>query len=137
MLLVGLLLPNGKLIFYDDDLYQSNLQRILTEVDYDNLNKSFVKLYIGHYNGNQTTGSSNPPRYISIGAKIQVVFVYSIDGGFDNGGHTYGGMAINEYPSQNEYISISGNGFYVQNSQSKTAYDGSNLNNVSYSYIAL
>ena len=125
-------------------MYQSNLQRILTQIDYnnintelDNLSNTFVKLYTGHYSGNQNSGTSNPSRYISIGTNINAVLVYNTSNGFDNYGSVYGGLALNGVPSKNKYVSISGNGFYVQNSQhGNLGYDGCNISGNSYSYIA-
>ena len=48
------ILPNGKIVQWNNALYQSNKLRILTQTDYNNLNNSInnsLKLNIGSYVG--------------------------------------------------------------------------------------
>lgn len=48
------ILPNGKIVQWNNALYQSNKLKILTQTDYDNLNNSInnsLKLNIGSYVG--------------------------------------------------------------------------------------
>lgn len=51
--LIGIvILPNGKLIYHNDILYQSNLLKLLNQNDYNDLINTNVKCINGSYIGN-------------------------------------------------------------------------------------
>ena len=68
------ILPNGKIIYNNNHLYQSDLQRLLTQIDYDTLNNSALKLYYGVFTGD---GKANYPyiRSFNIGLRPKVVIL--------------------------------------------------------------
>ena len=95
-------LPNGKIIYQNNNLYQSNLLRLLTETDYNTLNSSITtsinkKVICGTYTGN---GAAS--KLITLGYKPALVLVlesgartYNYDGQSD----LYGGMALPGHPA--------------------------------------
>lgn len=75
-------LPNGKLIYHNNSLYQSNLLRLLTSTDYNTLNSTITNiqnsaysssnpiLYFGSYTGNDSAS-----RTISLPTSVRCVLV--------------------------------------------------------------
>lgn len=143
-----LCLPNGKTIIYNGNLYYSNngvptqialqslVQQIESTIDniqdnsYNDSNKPYI---IGNYNG-----SGTPSRLIDIGFEPTAV-ISGYKGIFYDGddGNRYGGIAIQDYPAEDNshnILRIMPNGF---NCYYYNAYRiCSNSTDFSYHYIA-
>ena len=80
-----MILPNGKLIQHNNNIYQSNLLRLLTETDYNTLNNNInssinSSVVFGNYTGNSTAYNYNP-RTISLGFTPKAIISLSTMGG--------------------------------------------------------
>ena len=71
-------LPNGKIIEYNNNLYQSNLLKILTVNDYNNIIDNSVKIEIGSYIGAGTYGIDSPCE-INTSFEVKILIVVATD----------------------------------------------------------
>ena len=93
------ILPNGKLIYQNNNLYQSNLLRLLTSVDYNNLNGIITdtknKIDTLFVIGSKAIDKSfdGATVTVNVGFKPSIILVYSSKSGYINYGSDI-------YPSQ-------------------------------------
>ena len=138
-------LPNGKIIYQNNNLYQSNLLRLLTETDYNTLNSLITtsinkKVICGIYTGN---GAAS--QLITLGYKPALVLVlesgariYNYDGKSD----FYGGMALPGHPASVNgmtAVRVENTGFrvyYGWNSEI-TICARTNSKNETYNYLVM
>lgn len=131
--LLSELLPNGKIISHNANLYYNNpLSRLLTQSDYDTLNSTIsnskTKIAIGSYIGN---GAST--RTIDIGFTPVFIIVAKYGYVFDDGSDIGGGITVTNIPAFNNAISITENGFIVV----EESYKALNHNGTSYTYMGI
>lgn len=133
-------LPNGKIIYNNDNLYYGDNKRIATYAEIQNM-----KIATGYYSGNNTTN-----RKINVGFYPICVLLFSNTGyaGVDNTGayhNVFGGMALRNYnlvadiSNLNNKIAmqIVSNGFIVNYDISNEYYSCmTNMARYSYYYIA-
>lgn len=150
------LLPNGKLIQHNNNLYQSNLLRLLTETDYNTLNNNInssinSSVVFGNYTGNSTAYNYNP-RTISLGFTPKAIISLSTMGqayySRNSYNYSYGGIATTNSPivfpdSENNTtrvaLNIVNNGFQVYRFTIGENVDyviNTNLSGVEFVYIA-
>lgn len=136
------MLPNGKLIEYNNNIYQTGMLRLLTQSDYntlnsyiDSVNNSKLQLTYGTY-----TGTGARQKYINVGHTLKAVFV--VLGGYDfnettalavNGNDAY----VDFDGSRIFYLSVSSTGFNVYYIHDNAYYTSkTNISNSRYIYIA-
>ena len=145
------ILPNNKLLYYNNNLYQSNLLKLLTQSDYNTLNSSISSLQstVNNVQNNSYSDSNKPyvtgyylgndekSRTISLGFQPDCVLILSNGVSVLNGANTYGGLALKNRSAAyagNTAISIITNGFMIRNNTAKYVYV--NSNSAYYHYIA-
>lgn len=85
------ILPNGKIIYNNSNLYQSNLKRLLTQDDYNhfdddikNINNNISQIQSSFDNaivfGTYSFATGNRVFNVSLGFKPKIVFIYSEKG---------------------------------------------------------
>ena len=144
MLLLQLdnILPNGKLIQYNNNIYQSNLLRMLNINDYNNIIDNSIKIETGSYVGTGTYGQSNRNR-LTFEFEPKILFTLSKDA-------TGAMMTINGSSASTAYlatyvgtnrITFSGNtvSWYWQDGGNSSTYPNvqQNQSRMTYNYIAI
>ena len=129
-------LPNGKIIYQDNNLYQSNLLRLLTSVDYNNLNDIVTnlndivtdtknKIDTLFVMGSKVIDTSFDGKTVNInvGFKPSIIFVYSSQNAqIDFGSNIYPNQCripviladINLTSTQGYNSKITNNGFQTE-----------------------
>ena len=141
--LLSELLPNGKLLYYNDTLYQYNLLKLLNENDYNNLindinNNVNTSIVVGTYSGNDTKSQN-----INLGFRPKAVLVMARFGDVLSYKSTVG-LALDNFPVQyadSDGIVITDIGFTAFNgnfgSTANVVFNESESTYNPYRYIAL
>lgn len=93
-----MILPNGKLIQYNNNIYQSNLLRMLNIDDYNNIINNSVKIETVSYVGTGAYGESNPVS-ITFEFSPKVVFITGNNAASGNNGYIIVGSYGNNFIS--------------------------------------
>lgn len=127
-------LPNGKIVQWNNALYESNKLRILTQTDYNNLNNSINNSVKNIFTTGTYIGNSNYPRTINIGFTPSALIIDITEYDYHEGlssRMTLNGYGIFNISDDGVYIEIVANGFRVG-----SGYKNFNQYNKTYSYIA-